>query len=250
MPDKRKHRGKHPDDDCLFAAGQQDALRTAVAEYSWLLSRGYAIDSALKLVGDHHTLTARQRTAVQRSSCSDQALTHRIARMRGLNEATSQLLGIDGYNLLITVESALAGGLVLIGRDGCYRDLASVHGTYRKVTETTPAIELIVDFLTELAVPHIDWFLDRPVSNSGRLKGLLTQAIEARAGQTRGSAAWNIELADSPDRILCAYPHLVATSDSAVLDRCTAWVNLAAHIIDRRIPTAWKVDLRADSAGL
>jgi hypothetical protein len=250
MPDKRKHRGKHPDDDCLFAAGQQDALRTAVAEYSWLRTRGYAVDSALKLVGDRHNLTVRQRTAVQRSSCSDQALTHRIARRRGLNDAAGQPLGIDGYNLLITVESALAGGLILVGRDGCCRDLAGVHGTYRKVTETTPAIELIVDFLTELAVPHIDWFLDRPVSNSGRLKALMAQTLEGRATHIHRSGTWNIELVDSPDQILCAYPHLVATSDSAVLDRCTAWVNLAAHIIDLRISTAWRVDLRAESAEL
>ncbi len=72
MPDKRKHRGAHPDDNRLFAEDQLPSLRTAVAEYSWLLTRGYAEESALKLVGDRYDLTARQRMAVWRSSCSDE----------------------------------------------------------------------------------------------------------------------------------------------------------------------------------
>jgi len=248
MPDRRKHRGKHPDDDRLFAVVHRAALRESVAEYSWLLTHGYAPDSALKLVGDRHSLTVRQRTAVQRASCSDQALAHRAATRRELCAATGQALGIDGYNLLITVESALAGGLILVGRDGCCRDLASVHGTYRKVTETTPAIDLIVDFLTAIDAPRIDWFLDRPVSNSGRLKRLLAQKLEARPLHAHRSVPWNIQLVDSPDRILCAYPSLVASSDSAVLDRCSTWINLAADIISRRVPTAWTLDLRTPPA--
>ena len=79
MPDKRTHRGKHPADDRLFAEDRLDSLRTATAEYSWLLTRGYAHESALKLVGDRHDLTARQRVAVMRSACSDQALEDRDA---------------------------------------------------------------------------------------------------------------------------------------------------------------------------
>ena len=140
MPDKRKHRGRHPDDDRLFADPLLETLRTAVAEYSWLLTRGYAVDSALKLVGDRHGLTARQRMAVRRSACTDHALRRRANAMITLGEVGGRSVGIDGYNLLITVESGLSGGLILIGRDGCYRDLASIHGTYRKVEETVPAL--------------------------------------------------------------------------------------------------------------
>ena len=61
MPDRRQHRGQHPDDQRLFDEAYREILRIAVAEYSWLLTRHYATDSALKLVGDHHGLTVRQR---------------------------------------------------------------------------------------------------------------------------------------------------------------------------------------------
>ena len=64
----------------------------------------------------------------------------RLQALRGSVE-----LLIDGYNVLTTVESALAHGLLLIGRDGCMRDLASMHGSWRKVDETAIADGAIQD---------------------------------------------------------------------------------------------------------
>ena len=74
VPDQRKHRGPHPEDGPLFAPANWPDLRCAVSHLSWLLTRAYAWESALKLVGDRFRLNARQRLAVQRSACSDQSL--------------------------------------------------------------------------------------------------------------------------------------------------------------------------------
>lgn len=239
MPDKRKHRGAHPEDQRLFAESQTESLCRGVAEYSWLLTRGYAHESALKLVGDRHGLTARQRLGVWRSGCPDQSLQYRAERLTTLAGCAGERIGIDGYNLLITVESALSGGVILIGRDGAYRDLASIHGTYRRVEETVPAVELIIDFITQAGVRSIDWYLDRPVSNSGRLKALMAELLEARGVQ------WNIELVDNPDPILAESASVVVTADSWILDRCRRWVNLAAELVTTRVPGAWRLDLRS-----
>ena len=246
MPDKRRHRGKHPDDQRLFATSCHESLRTAVGEYSWLLSRGYAVDSALKLVGDRYQLTARQRMAVRRSACADEAVRKRADATTTPSQASGQTLAIDGYNLLITIESALSGGLIIVGRDGCYRDIASVHGTYRKVEETIPAVELIVDFLAERGFPRIDWYLDKPVSNSGRLKVIITDVIRSRSS-TGSPLRWNVDVVDSPDAILRECDNPIVTSDSAILDRCHTWINLAAEIIRACVPDAWVVDLRSEA---
>lgn len=263
MPDKRRHRGPHPDDGRLFDPSQHTRLRRAVAEFSWLLSRGYARDSGLKLVGDRHCLTARQRMAVQRSSCSDESLEVRSAKRLAPTCVSNQRLGVDGYNLLITVECALSSALILIGRDGCCRDIAGIHGTYRKVDETRPAVELIVDYLADLTPQRVDFYIDRPVSNSGRLKALIADVLEARANAgpkeakdrfmlgdqggspALGSTLWNIELVSSPDAILVDYPGLVASGDSVILDGCNEWVNLAGDLLETRLSKVWKVDLRS-----
>lgn len=241
MPDSRRHRGAHPDDARLFARDQWPALQRGGAELGWLLDRGYALRSALALVGDRHALTQRERLALARSLCSAEQCARRQAHATPLERARDEEVWIDGYNLLITVESALGGGVILAARDGCYRDLASLHGTYREVSETLPALRLIGDALAAWGIARCRWWLDRPVSNSGRLRQLMLDvAAEARW-------PWDVALEFSPDAVLANAPAIVATSDSAVLDRCPRWLNAARLIIDQHVPQAEIVDLSGGS---
>jgi hypothetical protein len=239
MPDRRTHRGPHPEDGRLFGAEAQPLLCEAAADFCWLLDRGYAHDSALKLVGDRHNLVARQRTAVSRCCCRQTEVVQRRAHEVGRERLQGAALWLDGYNVLTTIEAALAGGVILAGRDGAYRDMASMHGSYRKVAETRPALELLGGTLAAAAVSECRWLLDRPVSNSGRLKAIIEELAAVRGW------AWQVELVPNPD-VLLADPSsgvVVATADSAVLDRCAAWFNLARETIRRHVPLAMVVEL-------
>jgi hypothetical protein len=237
MPDKRTHRGPHPADAKLFAAAVISDLRSALADFSLLLTKDYAGKSTLKLVGDKFSLTERQRLAIMRSACSDQQLVSRRSREVKLAELGGQAIVIDGYNVLITIEAAMSGACVFKGRDGCFRDLASIHGTYRKVTETIPAVQLIGEFLKEHNAGNCLWLLDSPVSNSGRLKTLIGELAR------RNEWEWDIELLPSPDAKLIKTDLTAASSDSVVLDGCKRWVNLARAIIEEELPEAHLVDL-------
>jgi hypothetical protein len=137
----------------------------------------------------------------------------------------------------ITIEAAMSGGVMFKGRDGCFRDLASIHGTYRKVTETIPAVHLIGEFLDEISTVKALWLLDRPVSNSGRLKTLIGELAQ------KNNWDWEIELLLSPDAELIKTDLAVASSDSVVLDRCKRWANLATEIIQKKLTSAKVIDL-------
>jgi len=279
MPDKRTHRGPHPADDKLFADDKIGDLRSALSDFSLLLTKGYADKSGLKLVGDRFSLTERQRLAIMRSACSDQQLASRNQRRIPIENMSGQPVAIDGYNVLITIEAAMSGGVIFKGRDGCYRDLASIHGTYRKVTETIPAVQLIGNFLKEIGVTKVLWLLDSPVSNSGRLKTLIGELaqkhgwdgldssrrrlaeperdkdIRLRASTELSrmssvealTAGWDIQLVLSPDSELKRTELIVASSDSVVLDGCRKWINLAAEIITNKIPSATVIVLSPNS---
>ena len=232
MPEKRQHRGPHPEDGRLFAPSARPGLQNATADMSWLLSRGYADRSALKIVGDRYQLHKRQRMAVMRSACSDAALGYRQAHQVDSTDVQGADLQLDGFNIITTVEAALAGGVLLLARDGCLRDVASMHGSYRKVNETPRAIELIGRTAGELGVGSCLWLLDQPVSNSGRLKVLI--------GRTAGDFGWRwrVEVVPSPDRVLKETDQTIATADSAILDRCRGWFNLTAETVRRNVPEA------------
>ena len=226
MTGKPSHRGPDPRDSEAFDAACLPALRAAAADYSWLLSRDYATVSALKLVGDRYRLTERQRVAVRRSACSDQDCAKRLERRSDETSLGGCELVVDGFNVLLTVEVALGGAVVLSCRDGTYRDIAGLHGTYRRVDETMPAISLLGGVISGLGVRQCRWLFDRPVSNSGRIRSLFLKYAE------ENGLDWVVELVDDPDPLLKASSRIIATADSAVLDGCSRWFNLARCVVE------------------
>jgi hypothetical protein len=148
-----------------------------------------------------------------------------------------QELWLDGFNVLTALEAALAGGVVLVGCDGCCRDLASVHARHHEVAETAPALELLGAALVHWGVRRCRWWLDRPVSNSGRLQRRLLELAGTRGWD------WTVDLVFNPDKVLAESAQIVATTDSVILDRCHRWFNLVRWVIAGHVPRAWVVDL-------
>jgi hypothetical protein len=225
MPDRRHHRGPHPGDERAFAPEQIPKLRTALTEYDWLLDRGYAPRAALELVGNHHQLGRRQRLALLRSGAG---LVRARARKEKVVPVSGLAVAVDGFNVLLTIEAALSGGILLRGHDRFPRDLSSVHGSYRTVDETALALDLVVGALVGAA--RIQWFLDRPVSNSGRVAALLRERAQ------------HVELVPSADAALLLTGDAMATADGPLLDRAAQAVDLTGAVISS-IPSAWIVDL-------
>ena len=232
MGDNRKHRGQHPADAKLFTEKTIPTIRRAVADLEWLLSRGYPERASLKLVGDRFRLRDRQRKAVLRAACSDQDLVRRTERQVEIEQVRDQVLLLDGFNVLITVESALSGGLLFESRDGCYRDLAGIDGSYKRVTETRQAILHIGNYLKEIGAPRVFWYFDRPVSNSGRLKTMLYEVA------AKESWDWKVDLVYNPDKVLIAASEVIVSSDSIILNQAERWFNLGRNVVDRYVPDA------------
>ena len=148
-------------------------------------------------------------------------------------------LVVDGLNVITTIEVALAGGVLLAGRDGCLRDMASFHGSYRLVDETERAVQILIECVEAMEPEETTVYIDRPVSNSGRLAEVVrTEAVSM--GSTLVAMT-----ADDVDGTLVRSGAVVATADSAILDRCEGWVNLARLAVERaRLRGSWLLELR------
>ena len=240
MGEGRHHRGPDPSDAELFGPEGASRLTEAVSDASWLQSRGYAENATVALVGDRYRLHRRQRIALRRMACSDADRERRRDKALDVRTWPSSIV-IDGFNIVVTVESALGGAVILCGRDGCFRDLAGLRGSYRIVAETEPALRLIGRTLERGGVRDVRWILDRPVSNSGRLAGLLRE-VAAKSGWT-----WEAVLEDDADSALLRSGLPVATADSVVLDRCASWLDPGRETIRRCVPGAWVVGAEAST---
>ncbi|MGH1337343.1 MAG: DUF434 domain-containing protein [Aureispira sp.] len=227
-----KHRGKHSNDDKNFAPKWKPIFKEAASDLSYLLGRSYGEKSALALVGNRYQLNKRQQRALHLMACPAPKIAPRRAKQVAPSALKGKKVSIDGYNVLIGMEVALSRGYLFVGQDGCYRDIASVHGTYKKVEETLPALEQLEKSLRALEVAHVQWYFDSPVSNSGRLKTLLYELA------TKKNAPWDIELVFNPDTILVERNQLTISADSWILDSVDAYFDLVGYTVKASIPDA------------
>ena len=226
-------RGYVPTDALEFGPEKKEKLAAAVQDTCYLLDRGFENSGVITFIGNHYQLTERQRLALMRGLAAGTEIKAR--KDKELKTLSGRVL-IDGFNTLITLEVALSGSLVLDCNDGSLRDLAGLHGSFRIVDKTAAAADFLLRALGEFPVTEAVIYLDKPVSNSGRLKQLLASRQE--------SCAFNLDLQLLPDvDKQLTKGEQVITSDSIILNNCTSWFNLNRYIIEKYIPQAWLVKI-------
>ena len=227
-------RGYYPSDKTNFSDSALKTLNRAAEELHFLLNRGYPAKSASTFIGNHYLLPERGRVALTRTVTSEKDIAARKAKQ--LRQVPpSETVHIDGFNQIITLEVALSGSPVMLCMDGTYRDLAGLRGTYRLIDKTDTAIKLIFSALREVGAEKAVFWLDKPISNSGRLKARIAEIVE----EERFDA--EIELADRVDQTLYELSNVV-TGDSVILDHCKSWLNLNEALIPN-ISDVWIMKL-------
>ncbi|KIX20176.1 hypothetical protein SY27_13580 [Flavobacterium sp. 316] len=227
---KQSNRGKEAKDDFFFGTPKfKESLKEALIDMNYLLTRGYSEKNALFTVGTRYKLASRQQKAVQGMSASNEQLRIRKVKEVAFETLENKTVVIDGFNILILLESTLSNAYIFKGQDHCYRDLSSVHGNYKTVNQTEKAIDLVVDFYNESKLQQLVWIFDKQVSNSGRIKA----KIEAKASEQ--NLNWRVILEDNADLALVNSNQIVASSDGIVLDKAINWFNLTSYLIETKI---------------
>jgi len=237
--DKRtmSRRGYVPEDEKQFTGKQLELLQKAADEVQFLLDRGYAVKPVTTFIGNHYLFSERQRLALARSVSSKESIQKRTNKER-LQTGTAYLpetVHIDGFNTIITLEVALSGSPVFYCRDGVLRDLAGLRGTYRVIDKTQTAIALLLKKLEFLHISKAVFYLDAPVSNSGRLSGRILQCAKGYklSVQTR--------IIPDVDRVLEQMEGVIS-GDAIILNRCKSWLNVMPLVIGQN-EHVWKIRL-------
>lgn len=199
-------------------------LRKAAEEIHFLLNRGYPIRNVIIFVGNHYQLTERQRTALSRIVSPEKSIISRKERELSAQDLNGQTVYVDGFNIIITLETIFSEAFIFRCMDGTIRDLAGLRGSYRIINKTDLALRTLAETLERLKVKKAVFYLDKPVSNSGRLKKKILDAMSGREFEAQAMT----ELAVDP--ILEKKSHVI-TADAIILDRCESWFNLTDYIL-------------------
>lgn len=231
---KATRRGYVPTDEKEFKGDNLNKLYKASEDLVYLLNRGYKIKGASTFIGNHYLLSERQRLALIRGiSKNDDIKTRKYKEVNDFSG--TKVIHIDGFNTIITLEVALSNSLIIKAMDETIRDLAGLRGTYSVIDKTEIAIKLIGDFLLEHKIERTVFYLDKPVSNSGRLKMKILEIFKDTELEVE---VLNIENVDS---ILKSKENVVS-SDAIILDNCINWINLNKYIIEKNIPNPNFID--------
>lgn len=223
------------DENEFFCQSSQMKLRNAQQDLLYLMERDYPIKSASTFVGNHYMLSERQRLALVRATATKKVVLGR--KEKQVKSLKGETIYIDGFNLIITLEVALSGSTLLLCMDGTIRDLAGLRGTYHLIEKTEEAIRLIGEELKVLGIAQVVFYLDSPVSNSGRLKMKILDLLENYPFQTE------VHLVPNADTLL-EKQSFVITTDAIILNKCTSWFNLLPIIIEKELLDSHNVDLR------
>lgn len=211
-------------------------LKKAQKDICFLLNRGYKIDKTIEFIGNHFLFSARQRLALKRSLCSYDDVKKR-ENNRIINGYENNTIHIDGLNVIITLEVALSNSTLIRGMDGTIRDLAGLRGTYKLIDKTDIAINLIGLKLNKMKPRKVIFYLDSPVSNTGRLKQKILEILSIY------NFDLEVNLVLNADVILNKLSYVI-TSDGIILNTCDSWINLVYEIMNEELPNTSYIDFK------
>lgn len=216
-----------------------DSFSEAASDYLYLLNRNYPQKALIKLIGDRYKLSGTERSMLYRGICTTLQASSRSKRLVEPQALKSQWVSIDAYNVLISIGSYLNGNMVFISSDHLLRDASEVHGKTLGNELMQRALYLTFSYLVHCKPSGLNFFIDSPVSHSGKLCAQINQIIAESSLQ--GSA----ETHPSPDYLLKnLHQGIIATSDSTIVDNSSLPVfDLARHVLEHHFEPVFP-DLR------
>jgi hypothetical protein len=199
-------------------------LKAAARDARYLVDHGYPKESAIRFVSDHHRLPEEQRFVLTRVVVASDTAKARRDKIQPLKALHGRALFIDGYNVLISVESLLGGKPVYLCDDGFLRDAQGIFRSYRPSDLTAPALDAIFDLLASACPVVTEVLLDQQISMSGRL------AVLMRRVMAEHDVLGMVRTAQDVDRQLKEMKGVIATGDGTIMDAAVSVVDIPGAI--------------------
>ncbi len=201
----------------------------AAKDLRFLLERGYPKESAVTFIGNHYQLRLLERDVIFRGVFTKGVVLKRKRKCVQPADLAGARLVIDGYNCLITLESAIRGLPVFKADDGFIRDASRVFRGFRQTEKTRTAWKLIERMLVDYPPEKTVVLLDKPMSRSGDL------AVRIRKWMKLSGISGTCITVKRVEKSMLRLDGIKASADSAIIDDAQRAFDLSGHIITRRL---------------
>ncbi|MEM0014453.1 MAG: DUF434 domain-containing protein [Zestosphaera sp.] len=192
----------------------------AARDYKHLLNRGYNQKAVLDLVTSRYGLSSVERTLLLRCIHSDSDAES--IRKKRVESVSHMHVVIDGYNVLLTVHTAVEGLNLFLCDDGFVRDLRKSYRRGVVMDSLERVVSLLGVELGRLKPDSVTIVLDKNVSHSAQHAEALRSVVKDLA---------EVVLADKADTRVIGESGVIASSDYVVILRASRVYDLAGHIV-------------------
>jgi hypothetical protein len=199
-----------------------------------ILRWGYPKFATIRFVADHFRLSAKERHILTRVIMPPDRTVSRAKKKIGCKETGNRDLLLDGYNVLLTVDSLLKKEPMWFCDDSYIRDTRFYFSKAKHAQDIEEALETVLDFLAETGTKTATFLLDAQISRSGELAGLIRHRMQEKgiSGDARTSKHVDFDLkieGGKPERGI-----VVASSDGIIIDSVLQVLDIPACLMEKR----------------
>lgn len=205
-------------------------LSLPAQDIRYLLERGYPKTSSIRFVSNHYRLKENERHVLTRVIVPPQTAVARNKKHLTCREVTGKNILVDGYNVLIAIESMIGGHILWLCDDGFVRDTRGVFRSHSNSDITMEAVKQMCSLLLRCNVPFVKILLDSQMSQSGQLANLIRHemALLSLQGEVSTSVHADFDLKNAGSQ------YVVATADGIVIDAVEKVIDLPASVLEQK----------------
>ncbi len=226
------HEWYHEDPTDFSSPFLREKLLKPARDIRSLLRWGYPKFATIRFVADHFQLSAEERYILTRVIMPPDRLVSRINKKVACTGIRDKDLLLDGYNVLLSVDSLLKKEPMWFCDDGYIRDTRYYFSKGKQAEDIEDSLDLVLKFLSETYPKSAIFLLDAQISRSGELAGLIRHKMKENGikGEARTSRTADFELKAegvNPGKNL-----IVATSDGIIIDSVLQVLDIPACLME------------------
>jgi len=217
----------------LYDSDMREKLLKPVRDIRRILLLGYPKFVTIRFVADHFQLNVEERHILTRIIVPPDRIASRISKKITYIDTRYKDILLDGYNVLLSVDSLLRKKPIWLCDDGYVRDTRCYFSKAKQIENLEESLGLVIEFLCEVHSKSVIFLLDAQISRSGELAGFIRYKMEEHGipGEARISKTTDFELKSYEGRP--KNDLVVATSDGIVIDSVSQVIDIPAFLMEK-----------------
>ena len=184
-------------------------------------------------MADHFQLSLEERHILTRVIMPPDKIVSRINKKVACSGIRDRTLLLDGYNILLSVDSLLKKELMWFCDDGYIRDTRYYFSKAKQAEDLEEALEAVLRFLSKAGPKSVFFLLDAQISRSGELAGFIRHKMGEYgvSGEAKTSKITDFDLKAEGRNL--EKNVILATSDGIIIDSVLEVLDIPACLMEK-----------------